>query len=63
MKFSTDILLDIKPLKSVVVPTFNREKLLDNLLYSICMQKIDKSEYEVIVVDNNSTDSTFIRLC
>jgi glucosyl-dolichyl phosphate glucuronosyltransferase len=58
MKFSTDILLKVKPLISVVVPTYNREKLLDSLLYSICIQRIDKSEYEVIVVDNNSTDST-----
>jgi glucosyl-dolichyl phosphate glucuronosyltransferase len=58
MKFSTDILLEVKPLISIVVPTYNREKLLDSLLYSICIQSIDKSEYEVIVVDNNSTDST-----
>jgi glucosyl-dolichyl phosphate glucuronosyltransferase len=58
MNINADISLEIDPLISIVVPTYNRAKLLDGLLYSVCTQIIDKSEYEIIVVDNNSTDST-----
>ncbi|MDT3698280.1 MAG: glycosyltransferase family A protein [Thermincola sp.] len=47
-----------KPIISVVVCTFNREELLPCCLQSLVDQTLDKSLYEVIVVNNNSTDST-----
>lgn len=41
---------------SVMVPVFNSEKTLDNCLKSLISQKEDF--FELVVVDNNSTDST-----
>ncbi|MFH1827614.1 MAG: glycosyltransferase family 2 protein [bacterium] len=45
-------------LLSVIVCTYNRAQLLKNCLRSLEKQTADKKKYEVIVVDNNSTDST-----
>ena len=46
------------PLISVVVCTYNRSDLLVGALRTLCEQTLDRSCYEVIVVDNNSTDNT-----
>ena len=43
---------------SVVVCTYNRAQLLTEALDSVCNQTLDKSRYEIIVVDNNSADGT-----
>lgn len=43
---------------SVVICTFNRSDLVGTLLHGLCRQTMDKSEYEIIVVDNNSSDDT-----
>lgn len=43
---------------SVVVCTHNRATLLADALQTLCEQSLDSSEYEVIVVDNDSTDHT-----
>ena len=45
-----------KPLVSVVVPTFNSERFLEECLRSIREQTY--SNVEVIAVDNYSTDKT-----
>ena len=45
---------------SVIVPTFNRAKSLEDTLKSICEQTLSSNRYEVIVVDNSSTDNTFM---
>lgn len=45
-------------LMSVIVCTYNRAKLLGNCLKSIESQTAGKNLYEVIVVNNNSTDNT-----
>ena len=42
---------------SIVMPAFNEEKNIKNALESLRNQETDL-EYEVIVVDNNSTDKT-----
>jgi len=47
-----------KILISVVVCTYNRAFLLENCLRSLEKQTADKKKYEVIVVNNNSTDNT-----
>ncbi len=43
---------------SVVTYTYNREKLLAQILESVCNQSISLDSYEVVVVDNRSTDGT-----
>lgn len=48
----------LTPLISVVVCTYNRANLLPSCLQSLAEQTLDKSLYEVIVVNNNSTDNT-----
>ncbi len=43
---------------SVIICTYNRAALLAALLETVCRQTSAPSAYEVIVVDNNSTDET-----
>jgi len=43
---------------SVVICTYNRAELLAKSLQTLCDQTINKSDYEILVVDNNSQDST-----
>ncbi len=47
----------MKPVISVVVPAYNEEKLLPKCLDALKKQSFDRP-YEIIVVDNNSTDKT-----
>lgn len=46
------------PQLSVVVCTYNRAELLGECLESLAVQTVERSRFEVIVVDNNSTDNT-----
>jgi glycosyltransferase involved in cell wall biosynthesis len=43
---------------SLVICTYNRDKYLPTALESIKKQSAEKQLYEIIVVDNNSTDNT-----
>jgi glycosyltransferase involved in cell wall biosynthesis len=43
---------------SVIIPTRNRESLLGLALQSLLAQTLSNTEYEVLVIDNGSTDST-----
>ena len=43
---------------SIIIPTLNCAKYLKNALISAINQSFPKNEYEIIVVDNNSTDET-----
>ncbi len=43
---------------SVVVPTINRANLLVDTIKSLIAQEYDRDDYEIIVVDNGSTDDT-----
>ena len=47
-----------KPDISIIVCTYNRAELLKGCLESLAQQSAEDSDYEVIVVDNNSTDNT-----
>src|SRR3989338_6054944 len=47
-----------KPLLSVIIATHNRSSYLENCLSSIQNKKLPLKVYEIIVVDNNSTDNT-----
>lgn len=43
---------------SVVIPTYNRKDLLERTLLSLLEQTLDKSLFEVIVVDDGSSDGS-----
>jgi len=43
---------------SVIIPTFNRAQLLDCTIRSFLAQDYPHDRFEIIVVDNNSTDNT-----
>ncbi|EPY13413.1 glycosyltransferase family 2 protein [Paenibacillus alvei] len=43
---------------SVIIPTYNRGELLRSTLQSLLTQSIDKNEFEVIVIDDGSSDHT-----
>ena len=41
---------------SIIIPTYNREALLNELLHSLIVQKFDADDFEILVIDNNSTN-------
>ncbi len=43
---------------SVIICTYNRDKHIGRALKSLVNQDFDRRDYEIIVVDNNSTDQT-----
>lgn len=43
---------------SIIVCTYNRSELLLGCLHSLVEQTLDTEDYEVIIVNNNSTDNT-----
>lgn len=43
---------------SFITCTYNRDKYIAQTLKAVCEQIFDPTDYEIIVVDNNSTDST-----
>jgi glycosyltransferase involved in cell wall biosynthesis len=47
---------------SVVIATYNSPPELDDLVASLDAQSLPRKEYEVVLVDDGSTDSTFERL-
>ena len=49
---------DAKPLMSVIIPTYNRAELLKCSLESLASQTLPKNQYEVILVDDGSSDDT-----
>lgn len=43
---------------TVIICTYNREKYIGNLLEALAKNDLPKSEYEIVLVDNNCTDHT-----
>ena len=43
---------------TAIICTYNREKYIGSLLESIAANDLDKSQYEIVLVDNNCTDNT-----
>lgn len=43
---------------SIIIPAFNAERTIERCINSLLNLDFDKDEYEIIVVDNNSSDST-----
>ena len=46
------------PTVSVIIAAFNEEKYIGRCLRSLLDQTIDKKEYEIIVINDGSTDNT-----
>lgn len=46
------------PQISIIICTYNREIYIINVLESLYHQTLDKDKFEVIIVNNNSTDNT-----
>lgn len=51
-----------KPIFSIVITTYNSEASVLKTVYSALNQSIEASDYEIIVVDDCSTDETFTLL-
>lgn len=47
-----------RPIVSVIVPVFNEEKYIGRCLRSLLHQSLMHSDYEIIVVNDGSTDNT-----
>ena len=45
---------------SIIIPTFNSQDYLEMCLQSISQQNIESLSYEVIIVDDSSTDNTIL---
>jgi cellulose synthase/poly-beta-1,6-N-acetylglucosamine synthase-like glycosyltransferase len=43
---------------TVIVPVYNEQELIAGCLDSLLNQTLDRDKYEIIVIDNNSTDLT-----
>ena len=43
---------------TVIICTYNRQRYIRPLLESIASNTLQKSEYEILLVDNNCTDNT-----
>lgn len=43
---------------SIIIPNYNKEKYIDQCLKSIVNQTIDKDKYEVIFIDDSSSDNS-----
>jgi glycosyltransferase involved in cell wall biosynthesis len=43
---------------SIIIPTLNRATLLELAIKSFCFQNFSPQEFEILVVDNGSTDNT-----
>lgn len=50
------------PIVSVIIPAYNQEKYIGRCLRSILSQKYPLYQYEIIVVDDGSTDRTLFAL-
>lgn len=54
--------MDFKYLVSVIIPVYNAENYLKSCLDSVINQTMDKENFEVLLVDDGSTDSS-VQIC
>ena len=45
---------------SVIIPTYNRDNILPMAIENLLKQEYERSDFEIIVVDNNSKDKAKI---
>jgi len=43
---------------SALLTTYNRDHLLDRVLQNICLQTLNQSDYELVIIDDGSTDTS-----
>ena len=43
---------------SVIVPVFNSERYISNAIKSVLRQKLEKKNYEIILINDNSSDQS-----
>jgi glycosyltransferase involved in cell wall biosynthesis len=55
---SPEVMSGKNPAASVIIPTFNRCESLNLILKDLVNQDIQKDEFEILVIDNGSTDKT-----
>lgn len=48
------------PLITIAICTFNRSSLLDECLKSLTKQSVSFNDFNIIVINNNSTDNTYL---
>lgn len=58
MHVYTEINIRSLPFFSIIVPTYNRAKMLNLTLDTLLLQEYPKDKFEIIVCDNNSQDNT-----
>ncbi|MDD4938646.1 MAG: glycosyltransferase [Candidatus Omnitrophica bacterium] len=51
--------MDNLPFVSVIIPAYNSEKTIGQLIQSLLGQTYPKERFEIIIVDNNSRDNTY----
>jgi len=49
----------MQPKISVIIPAYNEEKLIGRSIEALQKQTLPSDQYEIIVIDNNSTDNTY----
>ena len=52
---------DIKPLKTsltVIIPTYNEEKNIENCLTALSKIKVPSKEFQILIIDDSSSDET-----
>ncbi len=49
---------EVKPTISVIIPTYNREKVLQEALEAYGQQSLPQERFEILVIDDGSTDGT-----
>ena len=43
---------------SVIVPVFNSERYISNAIKSVLRQKLEKKNYEIILINDHSSDQS-----
>ena len=54
--------MHIEPKISVIVPVYNQEKYIGRCLRSLLDQSLTRTSYEIIVINDGSTDKTIYAL-
>lgn len=51
-----------QPLISFIIPVFNSEKTISRCLNSILSQQLKENEYEVVIINDGSTDNSILKI-
>ena len=48
------------PKISIIIPTYNQEKFIGRCIRSLLAQSLPSENFEIIVIDDGSTDNTYL---